>query len=86
MESAMPSSLPLYRIGNTYVEAFMIIHIDRPGSAVVLWGPNDIRIAVTSSYLVDHRPYEGGYYVSFPDGAQTFVSADDFDTNFKPAE
>ena len=78
--------LPLYQLGDTHVEAFMITHMEAPGNGVVLWGPNGIRLAVRNSYLEDHYPRVGGYYVCFPDGVETFVDSDDFIANFQPAE
>lgn len=81
---AMKHSFPLYRLGDTYVEAFLIVHIDMPEAGIVLWGPGGIRLAVPASYMANHEPHIGGYYVCFTDGAQTFVDGPEFESTFTP--
>jgi hypothetical protein len=85
-EQPMIHSLPLYRLGESYVEAFMIIQIETSEVGATLWGPSGIRQAVRKAYLDYEKPGVGGYYVCFTDGYETFVNADAFRDNFRPAE
>lgn len=81
----MTRPLPLYLLGESYVEAFIITQIEILEASVVLRGLNGIRQAVQLSYIDRQNPQVGGYYVCFADGFEAFVNASEFNSNFKPA-
>lgn len=75
--------LPRYRYEDQEVEAFLITGIDEPDIGALLHGPDGLRHPVKVRFLREHEPHEGGYYLRFASGLESFMDADVFTANFR---
>lgn len=86
------NSLPLYR-SHKLVRAAMITQVTpimatERGARLSLQGTGSVE--VSEEYLVKHKPYDGGYFVVYADGYQSFSPAAPFEAGYvlenEPAE
>lgn len=75
------AELPKYRC-HKEVEAFKITHIqyEAPGSR--LHGGVGVDAPVSCDYMDKHQPWEGGYYVRYADGYESFSPAEAFEAGY----
>ena len=84
----MSKSLPKYRC-HKEVRAAKIATIKTPtnGTGVLIFEDENLwRVTVSKEYMQKHQPYEGGYYVKYADGYESFSPADAFEEGYTLAE
>ncbi len=77
---------PKYSCHKT-VEAFQIAGIatdDQPGHLLLTGTPDLPDVRVTPEWMAKHQPQEGGYFVQYADGYQSYSPAHAFETGYTP--
>lgn len=81
--------LPLFK-SHKRVRAMRIAKIkctsNTPGATLFSDTTEILPIVVTEQYLLKHRPKEGGYYVVYDDGYESFSPAEAFESGYTPVE
>lgn len=77
--------LPKY-YSHKIVEAFQIatIAVQPDGSAIIGNKPDVSPFIVSATYVSKHRPLQGGYYVRYEDGYESWSPAKAFEEGYTP--
>lgn len=89
----MTHDLPLYQCHKTVRAVKLIAVCPSPsmydpadqadGGGFLFWGDGQKPIQVSKAYLAKHQPKEGGYYVRYEDGYESFSPAEAFEGGYK---
>lgn len=77
----MPSQPPEYQCHKT-VKAWKIHKIDIDNGEVTITPVGGEPFKVDAGYYLKHSPEEGGYWVKYEDGYQSFSPADVFEKSY----